>query len=224
MTEQIEAVLFDLDDTLCEYRQSGAELLAQAFEREGVEPFFDIEDYQDRYNEFAEITDSSEALREECFAAIAEERSRDPDLGRALAEAYADQRDYGDVRPLPGVGETITSLAQDYRLGIVTNGTPNAQIQKLEAIELTDVFDVVIHAGHDAPSKPDPEPFRQAVSELDTPPESAVYVGDSLDSDVAGAQAAGLQTIWLREDEDNTDTAPEYTIDSISELNNPPWR
>lgn len=218
-------MLFDLDDTLCEYRQSGAELLAQAFERVDVEPFFDIENYQDRYNEFAEITDSSEALREECFAAIAEERGRDPDLGRVIAEAYADQRDYRDVRPLPGVCETITSLAQDYRLGIVTNGSPNAQTQKLEAIELTDAFDVVIHAGHEAPSKPDPEPFRQAISELDTPPDSAVYVGDSLDSDVTGAQAAGLRTVWFRDDESDPDpdTSPEYTIDSMSELNDPPW-
>ncbi|PSQ56909.1 haloacid dehalogenase, partial [Halobacteriales archaeon SW_7_71_33] len=32
----VETVLFDLDDTLCTYRRSGAELLSLAFDRVGV--------------------------------------------------------------------------------------------------------------------------------------------------------------------------------------------
>lgn len=38
-TVQPDAVLFDLDDTLCRYRRSGSELLAAAFERTGRDPF-----------------------------------------------------------------------------------------------------------------------------------------------------------------------------------------
>lgn len=223
----VTVVLFDLDDTLCEYRQSGRELLALAFERENVEPFFDVEEYQTRFNEFAETTESMKELRASCFAAIAEERGRDPTLGRAIATAYADERDHRDVRPLQGVPETIAALAHEYRLGIVTNGPPDSQAPKLAAIGRTDAFDAVIHAGHDAPSKPDPEPFYQALSALDTAPESAVFVGNSLSSDVAGAQAAGLQAIWLAESDGMVPDAgpvPEYTIESISELNDPPWR
>ncbi len=226
MTKQKEAVLFDLDDTVCKYQQSGAEVLSLAFEREGVDPFFDIKEYQRRYNEFAERTDSSEQLRSECFAAIARDRGRDPDLGRAIAAAYADERDYSDVRPSPGVRETLTSLDHDYRLGIVTNGHPESQAQKLSTIGIRDIFDVVICAGYDTPSKPNPEPFHQAVSALDSTPDSAIYVGDDLDSDVAGAQAAGLQAVWFA-DGTNLDfephPTPDYIINSIEELKKRPW-
>lgn len=233
MTDQIEAVLFDLDHTLCEHQQSGAEVLACAFEREGVEPFFEIEDYRDQYDELVkttnttditETTDITDTLRSECFATIAENRGRDPTLGRTLAADYAAQRDYQNVRPLSGVCKVVASLTHDHRLGIVTNGPPETQDTKLASIGLMDAFDVVISAGFDAPLKPHPEPFRQALSELDATPDAAVYVGDSLDSDVAGAQAAGLQTVWLSDDTvSEPDPVPDYTIDSISELNDPPW-
>lgn len=226
MAEQIETVLFDVDDTLCEYRQADANLLALAFEREGVEPFFEIETYHDRYNEFVETTDTIDALRSECFAAITEERDRDPALGRAVAAAYAEERDHRDIRPLPGARETVESLARDHRLGVVTNGPSNMQTEKLAALGLTDAFEVVIHAGYDAPAKPDPEPFHRALSGLETTPDSTVHVGNSLSADVAGAQAAGVGAVWLSDGatpDFDPDPRPEYTIDSMAELMEPPW-
>lgn len=226
MAEQIETVLFDVDDTLCEYRQADANLLALAFEREGVEPFFEIETYHDRYNEFVETTDTIDALRSECFAAITEERDRDPALGRAVAAAYAEERDHRDIRPLPGARETVESLSRNHRLGIVTNAAAEIQTPKLGELGLTDAFDVVIHAGYDAPAKPDPEPFRRALSGLDGTPDSTVHVGNSLSADVAGAQAAGLEAVWLSDGaapDFDPDPRPEYTIDSMAELREPPW-
>jgi HAD superfamily hydrolase (TIGR01509 family) len=222
MTGQVDTVLFDIDDTLCEYRRSGAELLALAFDRKGIEPFFAIEDYYARYSEFSEATDTVKTLRAECFAAIAEERGHDPELGRVLAGTYAAERDHRNVRPLPGSCETIASLSSNHRLGIVTNGPPDMQAKKLDGIGIRDAFEVVIHAGYDAPTKPNPEPFHQALSALDATPDSTVHVGNSLASDVAGAQAAGLQAVWLSDGTD-PDPIPEYTLDSLAELREPPW-
>lgn len=226
MAELVDTVLFDIDDTICEYRRSGAELLALAFDRQGVEPFFDVNEYYNRYDTLIETTDSVEMLRAECFAAIAEEHGRDPELGRAIASTYATERNHRNVRPLPGSREAITSLSRDYRLGIVTNGPPDTQAKKLDEIGVADAFEVVIHAGYDAPAKPDPEPFYRALSALDTTPESAVHVGNSLPSDVAGAQAAGLKAVWLSDGTNlraEPDHVPEYTLDSLSDLNERPW-
>jgi HAD superfamily hydrolase (TIGR01509 family) len=222
MTGHVDTVLFDIDDTLCEYRRSGAELLALAFDREGIEPFFDVAEYHDRYGTFSEATDTIESLRSECFAAIAEERGRDPELGRTIAETYAAERDHRNVRPLSGTRGAIAALSHDYRLGIVTNGPPDTQAEKLDGIGIRDAFEVVIHAGYDAPAKPDPEPFQQALSALDATPDSTVHVGNSLASDVVGAQAAGLQAVWLSDGTD-PDPVPEYILDSIAELREPPW-
>jgi HAD superfamily hydrolase (TIGR01509 family) len=222
MSGHVDTVLFDIDDTLCEYRRSGAELLALAFDRAGIEPFFDVAEYHNRYGTFSETTDTIEALRSECFAAIAEERGRDPELGRTIAETYAAERDHRNVRPLSGTCGAIESLSHDHRLGIVTNGPPDMQAEKLDGIGIRDAFEVVVHAGYDAPAKPDPEPFQQALSALDATPDSTVHVGNSLDSDVAGAQAAGLRAVWLSDGTD-PDPVPEFTLDSLAELREPPW-
>lgn len=222
MTTPVEAVLFDIDDTLCEYRRPGREVLAAAFEDVGVEPFFDIETYESRYGEFVDATDTVEDLRVACFAAIAADSGRDPDLGRAVARAYADERDHGNVRFLPGAREAVEAFADEYRVGVVTNGAPGMQAAKLDALGLTDAFETVVYAGYDAPSKPDPEPFRRALAALDGDPNSTVHVGNSVVSDVAGAQAAGLRAAWLADGSD-PDPVPEYTLSSMVDLGDPPW-
>lgn len=223
MTNSVETVLFDIDDTLCEYRRTGRELLAVAFDNHDLEPFFTIEEYYARYSEFSEVTDSIEALRAECFAAIADERGRDPELGRALAETYTTERDHRNVRFVSGAREAVTALTEEYRLGIVTNGAPTMQAKKLAALDLDEVFETVVHAGYDAPAKPDPEPFHRALSALDGKPASAVHIGNSLVSDIAGAKAAGITAVWL-DDGSEPDPEPDYTLSSMEELKNPPWR
>jgi len=223
---QPDAVLFDLDDTLCRYRRSGAELLAAAFERTGHDPFITREEYHARYPSFVDDSDSVADLRERCFAAIARDEGRDPAEGRAVARAYAEERDHGDVEPLAGVEEAVAA-ASDRPLGLVTNGAPEMQSQKLAALGLADAFDVVVHAGYDTPAKPDPAPFHRALAALETPPERAVHVGNSLSSDVAGAHAAGVRSVWLApengnesESESGTDPrpTPHYTVSSLAAL------
>lgn len=222
MTPPVETVLFDIDDTLCEYRRSGRELLTISFDTHDVEPFFTIEDYYARYGEFADQTDSIRELRTECFAALAKEQGRDSELGRAIAEIYTTERDHHNVRALPGVREAIEVLADDHRLGIVTNGAPEMQAQKLNALGFDESFEVVVHAGYDAPAKPDPEPFYRALSALGGKPVSSVHIGNSLLSDVAGARAAGLTSVWL-DDGSEPDPIPDYTLSSMTELKDPPW-
>ena len=215
-----EAVLFDVDDTLCRYRRTGDELLSVAFERTGVDSFITLEEYHDRYPEFVDDSDSVTDLRAQCFAAIAAEKGHDPAVGRRIAAVYADERDHGNVEPLPGL-ESALGAVGDRPLGVVTHGAPAMQSAKLEALGLTDAFDVVVHAGYDAPAKPSPEPFEAALSELSVRPERAVHVGNSLRSDVAGARAAGVRTVWLAEKADPStvpDPEPDHAISTLSEL------
>lgn len=218
----VEAVLFDVDDTLCRYRRSGVELLAMAFDAVGVEPFFTAETYHDRYGEFVAGTETMAELRRACFAAIAREEGRDPSLGHAVADAYAAERDHGAVDPLPGALEAVECLAADHALGVVTNGAPEMQRQKLAAVGLDDAFDAVVHAGYDAPAKPDPEPFVRALAALDVPAASAVHVGNSLSTDVTGAHGAGVRSAWLDQGGD-PDPVPHYTLRSMADLAASPW-
>lgn len=225
---EVEAVLFDLDDTLCTFVQSSAELLAESFDAVDVAPFFELSEYQARYSDYVAESDTVEALRANCFADLAAERGHDRETGRALAAAYSELRDY-TVEPLPGAAEVVEALGETYALGLVTNGRPSIQNPKLEDLGFVDRFETIVFAGHDAPAKPSPEPFRRALDRLDVEPARTVHVGDSLESDVAGAHAAGVRSIWVSEDVtggqvDVADPAPDYAVGSLGELTPLPWK
>ena len=119
-----------------------------------------------------------------------------PDLAEEAAERYrsARRRTY---RAFDDVLPTLRSLAAEYRLGVVTNGAPDTQREKLEALGLAEHLGTVVISGEAGVGKPDPEIFRIALGALDAPPHRAAHVGDSLESDVRGAVAAGIHAVWL---------------------------
>ena len=221
MTARVEAVLFDIDDTVCEYHRTTEELLSVAFDRAGVEPFFDTGEYVTRYNDFADESDDVADLRARCFAALARERGRDPDTGREVARAYAAERDHTAVRYLPGAEEALDRLHGTVPVAAVTNGAPSMQSTKLRALDAADYFETVVHGGYDAPAKPDPEPFRVAADALGVAPGRTVHVGNSLASDVAGATNAGVTAVWLRNTKagvSETGPDPDHVVDSLAEV------
>ena len=219
----VEAVLFDLDGTLLRYRRSPAAVLERSFEAVGVEPLFSIDEYVDRFDEFARDHESMADLRSACFATLAAENGHDAALGRDVAAAYAAARDQSNVALLPGAARVLETLSEVARIAIVTNGAADAQRRKVAAVDLDRWVDAVVVAGGDVAPKPAPEPFELALERVGTAPEAAVHVGDSMRTDVRGASAAGLRSILLDAastdgDRGSSDHGPAYRIDSIAEL------
>ena len=67
--------------------------------------------------------------------------------------------------------------------------------------------------------KPMPHIFRVALTRLGVPPHEVAMVGDSLISDVRGAQAVGLRTIWLAPPgAAPSEAQPDLTIQTFAEL------
>src|SRR6056297_1292402 len=220
----VDAVLFDLDDTLCEYEQDSREVLSTSFERCGVEPFFELSDYHARYDEFLAAGDTVAELRSACFATIAEEHGHGAATGRAVADAFADVRDHSRVRFCPGASAALDAIARDHTVGVVTNGAPEMQRTKMAALGIDDRVETTVFAGHDAPAKPAPEPFERALADLDATPDRAVHVGNSLDSDVAGAHAAGLRSVWVPADPSLApDPEPHFAFETLHPVGDRPW-
>lgn len=215
-TAPVEAFTFDLDGTLCRYRRSTANVLALAFERTDLDPLFTATAYRESMDEYTD-NDTMADLREHCFADLAADNGHTPADGRRAALAFEELRDHRNVEPLEGMRETLDALT-DYPMAIVTNGPPGTQSQKLAALDLRDEFDCVIHAGYDTLSKPDPAPFMNALSRLDADPSHAVHVGNSLDADVRGADAAGMRAAWLQADGVTPTPQPQYVLDSLTDL------
>lgn len=224
MHDPPDALVFDLDDTLCTYRRSGEEVLSLAFDSVGVDPFFAIEDYYATLDDFVVDCCDGDESRVRCFATLAEANGRDPELGRRVAAAFAAERDHSNVEWLPGAREAFNSLADSYRVAAVTNGAPDWQRGKLQGLGIEDRFETVVYAGYDTAPKPDSEPFEVALDALDATPERAVKIGNSLEHDVTGAHNAGLRSVWLdRDDLGDPTPTPDVRIGSMDELLDEPW-
>jgi HAD superfamily hydrolase (TIGR01549 family) len=225
MTDGVDAVLFDLDDTLCTYVRSADDLLEIAFDRVGVAPFFDGAEYVERLGEFGDVDGDIRDVRAAAFGTFAEESGHDRSVGERVADIYTAERDQSNVEFVDGAERALDALDGEYQIGMVTNGDPWMQSQKLNGLGIADRFEVVVHGGHDAPYKPDPEPFHMALDELDVEPGRAVHVGNSLESDVAGALAAGLVAVWLAPADvgDAVDPRPDHVVESLDELAAEPW-
>ncbi|MEE8386517.1 MAG: HAD family hydrolase [Dehalococcoidia bacterium] len=121
----------------------------------------------------------------------------------------------------PGVETALTELRANFTLGMVTNGPPDLQREKIEATRLAPYFRAVIISGEVGIGKPDPRIFALALEKVATRPEEAVMVGNSLSRDVVGAQEAGLKAVWINRagnDREDDDVTPDAVITSLSQL------
>lgn len=96
-------------------------------------------------------------------------------------------------RPFPGTASFLTSLRdRGIRIGVLTNGSREQQIDKLETTGLMPLVDVVCVSEEIGFAKPDPRAFVALVTRLGMSPSETAFLGDRSDMDVAGARAAGL--------------------------------
>ncbi len=97
--------------------------------------------------------------------------------------------------------------ARKHPMAVVTNGSKSQQ-DKIEALGASRYFEVVLVSEELGIAKPDPRIFRQALSRLNTAPDRSVFVGDSMEHDIAGARNAGMMTVYIRKGKaENADDA-----------------
>ena len=216
----ISTVFLDLDDTICTHPRSVADRLADAFDSAGVEPFFDVADFRRWLPEVH--ADGALELRTKCFTAIADEFGCDLAAARAVARAYEDPAPES-VEFLPGARSALETLAAGHDLALVTNGGRRTQTAKLDVLGIGHHFDALTFAGSDHSPKPDPEPFHHTLAALDVSAAETGHVGNSQRSDVAGAHAAGVGSVWLEQPDAPVDLTPDHTIASMDDLHAPPW-
>lgn len=111
--------------------------------------------------------------------------------------------------------DLLAALRKKYKVIAITNG--NVDVSKFN---LKNSFDLVLQAGPDGKAKPESDMFERACKVLKVSASDILHVGDSLDSDVQGANLAGCPSVWLT----NTFTTYRYKglanieIDHILEL------
>jgi putative hydrolase of the HAD superfamily len=191
MSDGLRAVVFDLDDTLYPLRRfllSGFAAVAEALAPDlGVPP---------------------ERIAARLRGATRVARGRELQyLCRRFSLPISDVARLADIirRHTPRIRlprvttEVLVALRPHWRIGVLTNGVPAIQRRKVAALGLADLVDVVVCAAEcgEGRGKPEPEAFRTVLDRLGASADRAVFVGDDLDADIAGARRFGMRAIHL---------------------------
>jgi putative hydrolase of the HAD superfamily len=105
---------------------------------------------------------------------------------------------------------------------LITNGASAGQRAKIERFALGAHFDYIGIEEEVGFGKPHADAYRRALASLEVKPEETWMVGDTLEWDVAGAQAVGIFGIWLDKAgaglPKDCATRPDRIVRSIGEL------
>ena len=169
------------------------------------------------------LTEFAPGFRESVWRTVAVAAGADPvDTWRTLDERYRHERDIRH-RPYDDAIPALERARGEYRLGLLTNGTPKVQRYKASAAGLLDYFDEVLVSGDLELRKPDPRLFELLLERLGANTDSTVLVGDRSATDIAGANAAGIRSIQIRRPDNkhqmDGDIVPDAIITSLEELN-----
>jgi putative hydrolase of the HAD superfamily len=121
------------------------------------------------------------------------------------------------VRPLPGAADLLAELRRrGIAIALLTNGPSAHQRMKLDASGLAAAVDAVAISAEMGVAKPDAEAFRRAAAMIGLDIAEVAMVGDTPDTDIAGAVAAGVAvTVWFRR-RDEPQPAGARVITSLS--------
>jgi putative hydrolase of the HAD superfamily len=138
----------------------------------------------------------------------------DDDLAADLNALYLKHR-FEDIELYPDVIATLDSLRTRFGIGLLSNGNSYP-----ERCGLADRFSFTVFSQDVGVEKPDSRIFATACKQAGCRPAELMHVGDSLETDVAGARGAGAISVWLNRYGvmNNTAVQPHHEIRSLAQL------
>lgn len=113
--------------------------------------------------------------------------------GLTQRNAAALHQYWNEIAPWPEAPAILATLKKTHRLGVVTNCSE--RLGRAAADKLGVPFDVIVTAERAGFYKPDPAPYRLALSELHLEPAQVLFVAGS-GFDLIGTGRVGLDTYW----------------------------
>jgi putative hydrolase of the HAD superfamily len=118
---------------------------------------------------------------------------------------------------------TLRRLHSSHRLGIISDIWSRCELfyQELDRLGIRGLFEVIMFSSEVGIIKPSPRIFQMALESLAVEVSKAVYIGDSLRRDVAGAQSMGMATVWIQPDQidqENLAIRPDCIVNDLRDV------
>ena len=223
----IKAILFDIDDTLLDFRKSSELSLKEA-----------CADFKIPYSEDILITFFETTF--ELWSRIESGTLSRPELYKVrwnnvfsklgisfdgiLFEKAFRSHLYEKAIPVSGATEILKSLYGRYILCVASNAPFEQQINRLNSSGMLEYISHVFISEKIGYEKPSPLFFDFCIKELSPLSKNEVLiVGDSLNADILGGSSYGIKTCWLDRGfshNSSSDVKPDFTVTSLSEVEN----
>lgn len=217
--------LFDLDDTLLDFRASERLAFMRTLAELGLATVPDalFSDYQDinvdLWRQFERGEVSKDLLKVERFRRTFAKHHLDLDPERAsplYLDGLADS-----VVLIAGALDACAELAALGEVGVITNGIEAIQHRRIQSSGLADHISFVATSEACGHAKPDVRFFDFAVRKARAfDKATTVIVGDRLDADILGANRFGIESCWFNPHglANETEARPSHEIDRLVRL------
>jgi len=211
----VKAILFDLDGTLLNRDASVKVFVEKQYERlQDVVGHISKQRYIER---FIELDQRGYVWKDKVYAQIVQEFAITKMTTEQLLQDYLDEFKYSCVA-FPNLLEMLESLKNaHYRLGIITNGYGQFQMDNIKALQIEHYFDIILVSEWEGMKKPDERIFLKALNQLQVAPCESVFVGDHPENDVRAAKQVGMKGIW-KKDAGWEEVLADVVIEDLLEL------
>ena len=124
--------------------------------------------------------------------------------------------------PEPGIHDALDYMeSRGIRRAIVSNAVFSGSVLEAELQKhgLLERFEFLMSSSDYGVRKPHPLIFETALAKLSLKSEEALFVGDKLETDIAGANGVGLCSVWYnRLGQEGSGTIPDYQVVSWPEF------
>ncbi len=228
----VEAVTFDLDDTLLDGAAT-REAIARTCDLIAATARLDAARLAETNRKvwqalWPEVEDSwtlgrmdGAAVTLEAWRRTLRTCGRDDESLAAFTTQIHLQHAREAMRLFDDVEELLAFLKPRLPLALITNGASDTQRAVLDSLGVGHHFRAVVISGEVGVAKPDPSIFGIAAERLGVDRNRVWHVGDTLWTDVAGARGAGSTAVWLNRRgvrRTSGDPEPDHEIRSLREL------